>query len=81
MLKKFADYHFSSELNETATLDDLNYEYMKDNPEITQGEMAQSTGLSIDGVKYQIKKLREAGIIKREGGRKSGRWTVLKPKD
>ena len=30
LLKKFADYHFTSELNETATLDDLNYEYMKE---------------------------------------------------
>lgn len=30
LLKKFADFHFSSELNETATLDDLNYEYMKE---------------------------------------------------
>ena len=30
LLKKFSDYRFSSELNETATLDDLNYEYMKE---------------------------------------------------
>lgn len=30
LLKKFADFHFSSELNETATIDDLNYEYMKE---------------------------------------------------
>lgn len=30
LLKKFADFHFSSELNEKATLDDLNYEYMKE---------------------------------------------------
>ena len=30
LLKKFADFHFSSELNETATLDDLDYEYMKE---------------------------------------------------
>ena len=30
LLKKYADFHFSSELNETATLDDLNYEYMKE---------------------------------------------------
>ena len=30
LLKKFADSHFTSELNETATLDDLNYEYMKE---------------------------------------------------
>lgn len=30
LLKKFADFHFTSELNETAMLDDLNYEYMKE---------------------------------------------------
>ena len=30
LLKKFADFHFTSELNETATLDDLSYEYMKE---------------------------------------------------
>lgn len=30
LLKKFAGFHFSSELNETATLDDLSYEYMKE---------------------------------------------------
>lgn len=30
LLKKFADFHFTSELNETATLDDLDYEYMKE---------------------------------------------------
>lgn len=30
LLKKYADFHFTSELNETATLDDLNYEYMKE---------------------------------------------------
>lgn len=30
LLKKFANYTFSSNLNETATIDDLNYEYMKE---------------------------------------------------
>ena len=30
LLKKFANFHFTSELNEKATLDDLNYEYMKE---------------------------------------------------
>ena len=30
LLKKFADFHFTSELNESATLDDLNYEYMRE---------------------------------------------------
>ena len=30
LLKKFADFHYTSELNESATLDDLSYEYMKE---------------------------------------------------
>ena len=30
LLKKFVGFHFTSELNETATLDDLSYEYMKE---------------------------------------------------
>lgn len=30
LLKKFTNFRFSSELNETATLNDLNYEYMKE---------------------------------------------------
>lgn len=30
LLKKFANFRFTSELNERATLDDLNYEYMKE---------------------------------------------------
>ena len=55
LLKKFADYHFSSELNETATLDDLNYEYMKeylvrtnaaeDIRRLSKLDMAKSMGL------------------------------------
>ena len=30
LLRKFAEFHFSSELNSTATLADLNFEYMKE---------------------------------------------------
>jgi predicted HTH transcriptional regulator len=55
LLKKFADFHFSSELNKTATLDNLNYEYMKEyliatnaKPDIralSKLDMARSMGL------------------------------------
>lgn len=30
LLKKFANFSFSSNLNDTATIDDLSYEYMKE---------------------------------------------------
>jgi predicted HTH transcriptional regulator len=55
LLKKFAGYTFSSSLHETATLDDLNYEYMreyliatgagKDIRELSKRDMAKSMGL------------------------------------
>ena len=55
LLKKFANYSFSSNLNETATLDDLSYEYMKeylvatnakeDIKNLSKLDMAKSMGL------------------------------------
>lgn len=55
LLKKFANYAFSSSLNETAILDDLNYEYMKEHLTATHAkpdirrlsklDMAKSMGL------------------------------------
>lgn len=55
LLKKFADYSFSSNLNETAMIDDLNYEYMKeyliaanakqDIREMSKLDMAKAIGL------------------------------------
>src|SRR3712207_602428 len=55
LLKKFANYSFSSSLNDTATIDDLNYEYMKeyllqtgakqDIREMSKLDMAKSMGL------------------------------------
>lgn len=55
LLKKFANFSFSSNLNDTATIDDLNYEYMKeyllligskkDIREMSKLDMAKSMGL------------------------------------
>ena len=49
---------------------------MRKKPQISQEEIAAETGISINGVKYHIKKLRSEEIIGREGGRKEGRWIV-----
>ena len=55
LLKKFANFSFSSNLNDTATIDDLSYEYMKeyllqtgakkDVREMSKLDMAKSMGL------------------------------------
>ena len=52
-------------------------DYMKDNPKITQEQLAEKTGLSLKGIEWNLKKLKESGILKRIGGRKLGHWVVL----
>lgn len=47
-------------------------------PRITARQISEHLGISFDGVRYHIKKLRAHGVIKREGSTKSGKWIVLK---
>jgi len=50
---------------------------IKKNPAITQVEMAKILGLTRDEISYNIKKLKEKGIIKRDGSTKNGTWKIL----
>jgi len=49
---------------------------MEEKPEVTQRELAQITGITINGIKYHIKKMTNASIIKHEGPTKSGKWVI-----
>ncbi len=49
---------------------------IKENPNITQEQLAVKLGLTRDGVSYNIKKLREQGKIDRIGSTKSGIWII-----
>ena len=51
---------------------------MEEKPEVTQRELAQIVGITINGVKYHIKKLTKAGIIEHKGPTKSGKWVIIK---
>ncbi len=46
-------------------------------PGITQATIAERVGLTVDGVKYHIRKLRDAGAIRRVGSSRAGLWEVL----
>ena len=52
-------------------------ELLKANPKLSRSDLATLLKLSEDGVKYQIKKLKDKGIIKREGPDKGGYWEVI----
>ena len=49
---------------------------IKKNPGITQVEMAKALNLTRDGISYNIKTLKEKGIIERVGSTKNGIWKV-----
>lgn len=51
---------------------------MRSNPRISQAELAEALGLTRDGVKYHINKLRRAGVIAHVGPARGGHWEVLK---
>jgi len=50
---------------------------IKTNPVITRKGLAEKTGLTPDGVKYQLNKLREQGVIRHAGATKKGYWEVM----
>lgn len=51
---------------------------LRQRPATTRRELARQLGLSPDGIKYHLNKLRTAGTIRHVGPTKSGHWEVLK---
>ena len=51
---------------------------IKKNSNITQVEMAKILDLTRDGISYNIKLLKDRGLIKRESSTKSGVWEIVK---
>lgn len=45
---------------------------------ITTTEMSQKTGVERRTIQRDIEALQKAGILRREGGRKDGRWVIVK---
>lgn len=51
-------------------------ELIKENPKMTRKELAKKINITDDGIKYNLKKLTEKGIIKRIGAKNGGYWLV-----
>jgi len=51
-------------------------ELIEENPEITRKEMAAILGITLDGIKYHLQKLKAAGKIHHTGPARSGRWQI-----
>ena len=53
-------------------------ELISANPNITNQELADTLQLTVKGIEWQIKKLKEDGKLERIGGAKGGHWEILK---
>ncbi|GHU67819.1 hypothetical protein FACS189413_03340 [Bacteroidia bacterium] len=49
------------------------------NPNITQKELVDITGLTRRGVEWNILQLKNNDIIRRDGADKGGKWVIIKP--
>ena len=49
---------------------------MRENPEVTAKILSEKIGINERNTKNNIKKLKDMGIIERQGARKYGRWVV-----
>ena len=47
------------------------------NPCATRADLASATGLSQDGVKWNLNKLKKSGKIRRIGPDRGGHWEVM----
>lgn len=52
-------------------------EVLKDNPQATRKELAELVGITADGIKWNIEKLKKAGKLRRIGPDKGGKWEVI----
>ena len=56
------------------------YDYLFGHPEDSLQDVADSTGLSLAGVKKICQKLQEYGLPEREGAKKNGSWKIKSTK-
>ena len=54
-------------------------DYLRDEPHLTRRLLAERLGLTPDGVKYHVRKLKAAGVLRRVGSDRAGHWEVLEP--
>lgn len=59
------------------TTQEMILELIKTNPAITRKGLAEKIGLTLDGVKYHLDKLRKQSVIRHVGATKKGYWEVV----
>ena len=70
---------FSKEVTTAKTREETREEIIRmirKNPKITMRELADKIGISDKGIEWNIRKLKDLGILKRVGPTKGGHWEI-----
>ena len=54
---------------------------LADDPTLTQEELSAEIGRSLRTIRNCMKRLQEAGVLRRDGARKNGKWIIQKSLD
>ena len=54
-------------------------ELLRERPKITIADLVEETRLSRNGVKWNIDKMKEEGLVRRVGPANGGHWEVVEP--
>jgi len=65
--------------NDCALTEEAILEYLSSHPHATQMEIANAIGKTRRGVQAAITRLKEKGLLKREGAKKNGKWVIQQP--
>jgi ATP-dependent DNA helicase RecG len=73
----------TQEINGTTqeTTQEIILALIKINPAITRKERAEKIGITPNGIKYHLDKLRKQGVIRHVGATKKGCWELVEDDD
>ena len=52
---------------------------IENNPQITTAELSKYCNLTVDGINWQLRQMKQKGLIRRVGPDKGGHWEIVKP--
>ena len=79
-LKSTQENGKSTQENKKSTQETILHILME-NPKTNRKELAEIIGLSEDGIKKQLAKLKKEGLLERIGSTKAGYWKVISKQD
>ena len=73
---KFNTQEITQEITQE-NIQTLILEIIKNNPKVTRKEIANKLSSTPDTIKYQLDKMKKAGVIKHAGSTKAGYWEII----